>query len=149
LEFHVHTNACQLVIGAILAQNLIGKINQPIMYSSRLFNYVERNYITTKRMALVMVYALQKFKHYLLGNKFTFYVDHMTLMYLVNKPQVSGMLARWLLLFLEYDFKIVYKQGRSHLMVDALSRLSNQIKPIGIPNQTCDAHLFTLQLEWL
>ncbi len=68
-----------------------------------------------------MVYALHKFRHYMLGNMFTFYVDHMALMYLVNKPQISNRLVRWLLLFLEYDFKIVYKPGRSHLMVDALS----------------------------
>jgi hypothetical protein len=45
---------------------------------------------------LAMVYALQKFKHCLLSNKFTFYVDHMTLVYLVNKPQVYGKLTRWL-----------------------------------------------------
>jgi hypothetical protein len=47
-----------------------------------------------------MVYALQKFKHYMLGNRFTFYVDHMALMYLVNKPQVYSRLAKWLLLFM-------------------------------------------------
>ena len=47
-----------------------------------------------------MVYAVNKFRHYLLGNKFIFYVDHLTLQYLVNKPQVSGRLAWWLLLFL-------------------------------------------------
>jgi len=72
-----------------------------------------------------MVYALYKFRHYLLNNMFTFYVDHMALAYLVTKPQVSGKLTRWLLLFLEYDFKIVYKLGRSHLMANALSRLPN------------------------
>jgi hypothetical protein len=33
-----------------------------------------------------MVYALQKFRNYLLSNQFVFYVDHMALMYLVNKP---------------------------------------------------------------
>jgi hypothetical protein len=33
-----------------------------------------------------MVFALHKFKHYLLGNKFVFYVDHITLVYLVKKP---------------------------------------------------------------
>jgi hypothetical protein len=73
-----------------------------------------------------MVYALHKFKHYLLDNQFVFYVDHMALMYLVNKPQVSGIIVRWLLLFLKYDFKIVYKLGRSHLMAYVLSRLPNQ-----------------------
>jgi hypothetical protein len=95
------------------------------MYSSRLFNSIEKNYIIIDREALVMVYALHKFRHYLLGNKFTFYIDHMALMYLVNKPQVFGRLTKWLLLFLEYDFKIVYKPGKSHIMVDALNRLPN------------------------
>jgi len=47
-----------------------------------------------------MVYALHKFRHYMLGNRFTFYVDHMVLVYLVNKPQVSSRLAKWLLLFM-------------------------------------------------
>jgi hypothetical protein len=69
----------------------------------------------------------------------------MALVYLVNKPQVFGMLARWMLLFLEYDFKIVYKPGRFHLMADALNRLPNQIELIGVLDQTCDVHLFTLQ----
>jgi hypothetical protein len=41
---------------------------------------------------------------------------------------------------MECDFKIAYKLGRSHLMLDALSRLSNHIESIGIPN-----HMFTLQ----
>jgi hypothetical protein len=94
-------DASQLAIRAILAENPIGKIDQPIMYSSRLLNFVKRNYTKIERKVLAMVYALHKFRHYLLNNRFTFYVDHMALVYLVNKPQVSGRLARWLLLFLE------------------------------------------------
>jgi sugar phosphate permease len=41
-----------------------------------------------EKEALAMVYALHKFFHYVLGNKFIFYVDHMALLYLVRKPQV-------------------------------------------------------------
>jgi hypothetical protein len=41
-----------------------------------------------------MVYALHKFKHFLLGNKFVFYVDHMALEYLVNKPHLSIKIAK-------------------------------------------------------
>jgi hypothetical protein len=59
------------------------------------------------------------------------------------------MLARWLLLFMEYDFKIVHKLGRSHLMANALNRLPNHIEFVGELDQTCDAHLFVLQPEWL
>jgi len=46
-----------------------------------------------------MVYALLKFHHYLLRNKFIFYADHMALLYLVQKPQVSRKIIRWLLFF--------------------------------------------------
>jgi hypothetical protein len=114
------------------------------MYAFGLLNSVERNYITTKRETLAMVYALHKFKHSLLGNQFVFYVDHMALVYLLNKPQVYGRIARWLLLFLEYDFKIAYKFGISHLIVDALSRLPNQAKLIGVIDQTTNVHIFTV-----
>ncbi len=96
-----------------------------------------------------MVYALHKFKHYLLSNMFTLFVDHMALVHLINKPDVSDKLVKWFLLFLEYDFKIVYKPGRSHLMADALNKLPNHIKLVGTPNQTYDAHFFMLQPKWL
>jgi hypothetical protein len=65
-----------------------------------------------------MVYVLHKFRHVLLGNKFVFYVDHMALVYLVNKPHVLGRRARWLLLFLEHEFKVVYKLGKTHVVAD-------------------------------
>ncbi len=68
-----------------------------------------------------MVYVFHKFHHYLLGKTFVFYVDHMALLYLVRKLQVSGRITWWLLLFLEYDFSIIYKLRISHSMVDALS----------------------------
>jgi hypothetical protein len=45
--------------------------------------------------ALPMVFALHKFKHYLLGNKFVFYVDHMALIYLLNKPQALGKITAY------------------------------------------------------
>jgi len=96
------------------------------MYASMLLNSTKRNYITTLEKKLVMVYVLHKFKHYLLGKQFVFYVDHMALVYLVNKPQVFGVIAKRLLLFLEYDFKIVYKLSRSRLMANALNKLPNQ-----------------------
>jgi hypothetical protein len=56
------------------------------MYLSRLFNFTEKNYTTIDREVLAVVYALHKFRHYLLGNMFTFYVDHMALIYFIKKP---------------------------------------------------------------
>ncbi len=70
-----------------------------------------------------MAFALHKFRHYLLGDKFVFYVDHMALMYLMNKSQVLGHIIRWLLLILEYDFMVIYKSKRTHVVENVLSRI--------------------------
>jgi hypothetical protein len=79
-----------------------------------------------------MVFVLHKFRHYLLGNMFVFYVDRMALVYLVNKPQVSWKITNWLLLFLEYDSTVVYKLNKTHVVIDALSRLANIIEPTNV-----------------
>jgi hypothetical protein len=51
-----------------------------------------------------------------------------------HKPHVSGRIIKWLLLFLEYDFTVMHKPSRTHVVGDALSRLLNIIEPIGVPN---------------
>ena len=56
-----------------------------------------------------MVYALQKFRHYLLGKHFKMFTDHSAFKYLVNKPVLVGRICRWLLLFQEFDFEVTVK----------------------------------------
>jgi hypothetical protein len=64
------------------------------MYPFRLIKLAKWNYTITEMEALAMVYALHKFKHYLLGNPIIFYVDHMAFVCLVNKPEVFGKIVR-------------------------------------------------------
>jgi hypothetical protein len=73
----------------------------------------------------------------------------MALVYLVNKPQVLRRIARWLLLFLEYDFIVVYKPGIIHVVANALSRLPDSIEPMGVFNQTTYASFFYIGLKLL
>jgi len=96
-----------------------------------------------------MVYALHKFKHFLLGNKFVFYVDRMALVHLVNKPHVSKKTTIWLLVFLEYEFTVVYKLGRTHVITNVLSRLLDSLEPLGVLDETMDASLFLIEPIWM
>jgi hypothetical protein len=97
------------------------------------------NYATIEREGLAMVYALQKFGHYLLGGHFKMFTDHSSLKYLVNKPMFGGRICKWLLLFQEYDFEIVFKLGRMNKGPDHLSRLEHGEEPTSLDDTLPDA----------
>ena len=81
---------------------------RPVYYASRKLSKAERNYSTTEREALGMVYNITKYRQYLLGRKFSFHVDHSTLLYLVSKASLTGKIARWTLLLQEFEFDIFH-----------------------------------------
>jgi len=77
--FHVHVDASSITLGIILAQPGEGGIDHPIAFARRKLSSAERNYTTTEREGLAMVYSLHKFRHYLLGSHFKMFTDHSTL----------------------------------------------------------------------
>ena len=95
--FHVFADASDIVVGSALMQLSEPKWYRAMYYESRKLSTTERNYSTTEREALDMIYSIMKFRHYLLGRKFTFHVNHTALLYLVSKQSLSGKLARWTL----------------------------------------------------
>jgi hypothetical protein len=58
VEFHVHTYASLLVVGAMLFQNVTRKSDQLVVYIPNLMNKEKYNYNTTKKKSLVMVISL-------------------------------------------------------------------------------------------
>ncbi len=60
-----------------------------------------------------------------------------------------GRITRCLLSFLEYEFTIVYKPNRTHIVVDVLSKLPESSKPLGVPNQIVDTTLFFIEPIWM
>jgi hypothetical protein len=83
--FHVHVDALSNALGNFLAQPWEGNIDHSIYFSNRKLSDAENNYTTTEHGGLDMVYALEKFLHYLLGSAFKFFIDHSTLKYFLNK----------------------------------------------------------------
>jgi hypothetical protein len=93
-----------------------------------------------------MVYALQKFKHYLLGKHFKMFIDHSALKYLVNKPVLGGRIFRWLLLFQEFDFEVIVKPGKPNAGPNHLSRITNGQEPMNLEENFMVAQLFSVQI---
>nr|GFC61702.1 reverse transcriptase domain-containing protein [Tanacetum cinerariifolium] len=97
-------DASDYAVGAVLWQR-IEKHFRPIHYASKTMNQAEMNYTTTKKEMLVVVYAYEKFRSYLIMNKSIVYTDHSALKYLFAKKDAKARLIRWILLLQEFHFK--------------------------------------------
>ena len=115
-RFILATDASDYGAGAVLCQeqaDMDGKLRErPIAYYSKGFNTAERNYCTTKRELLAIVYAVKKFRPYIFGRPFIIRTDHCSLQHLLNFKEAEGILARWITQLQEFDFKINYRSGK-------------------------------------
>ena len=119
--FLVATDASSPAVGAVLSQLDENRREHPIYYASRSLNEAEKNYSTYEREGLAIVFALKKFRHYLLCEKFKLFMDHDALKYVINNRDTHGRIARWISIFSEYDFEVVYRSGPRSSNADCLS----------------------------
>ena len=122
LPFEIMCDASDYAVGAVLGQK-VDKASHVIHYASMTLNDAQRNYSTTEKEMLAVVYALDKFRQYLLGTKVIVYSDHAALRYLMTKKEAKPRLIRWVLLLSEFDIEIRDKKGAENLVADHLSRL--------------------------
>jgi hypothetical protein len=124
----------------------VGDLDHLIAFASIKLSDSEHNYNMKEREGLPMVYALQKFRHYLLGKHCKMFTDHSALKYLVNKPVLGEIICQWLLLFQEFDFEVIVKPVKLNVGPNHLSRVTNGEEPMNLEDNFLDAQLFSIQI---
>lgn len=117
-QFIVETDACGVGIGAVLMQD-----GHPLAYISRHLQGKQLHLSIYEKELLAVVYAVQKWRHYLLTNHFIIKTDQRSLKYLLEQRLNTPIQQQWLPKLLEFDYEIQYRQGKDNVAADALSRV--------------------------
>ncbi|CAN6566282.1 unnamed protein product [Malus baccata var. baccata] len=145
IPFELMCDASDYALGAVLGQR---KNKQPhvIYYASRTLNDAQLNYSTTEKELLAVVFALDKFRSYLIGTKVIVFTDHAALKYLFTKKEAKPRLIRRMLLLQEFDIEMKDKKGSDNVVADHLSRLVREEEDLPISETFPDEQLLSVQV---
>lgn len=119
--FTLQTDASSYGLGAVLTQSFDDG-EKVIAYLSRSLTRQEAKLTVTEKECLAVIWSVEKLRHYLEGVHFKVITDHHSLLWLHNLRDPQGRLARWALRLQPYDFELIHRKGKEHVVPDFLSR---------------------------
>lgn len=123
----VEVDASPTGVGCVLLQNQQG-VEKPVYFASKRLSSAEKNYSQIDKEGLALVFALKRFRYFLLGRHFVARTDHKPLIGLFGKGKpvpfnANSRIQRWALLLSQYDYDLEHKSGKDNVVAEALSRL--------------------------
>lgn len=137
--FTVQCDASDLGLGCVLTQTNDDNTDVPVAFASRTLSAQERNYSTTEKECLAVLFGIEKFRPYIEGSRFKVLTDHHSLLWLQNLKDPTGRLARWAVRIQQFDVEFEHRKGSMHVVPDALSRSPIEIFTLTFNNDVCNS----------
>src|SRR5258705_829374 len=143
--FCLECNASNFATGAVLLQQQEDGLFHLIGFMSKSFSDMERNYQIHDKEMLVIMHALEEWRHFLEGSdqKFEIHTDHKNLSYFQEAHKLNCRQARWSLYISRFDFVLTHKPGRQMGRPDALLRQADHLRGV---EDNADCTLLTLEV---
>ena len=135
LSFVVETDASGHGLGDVLLQ-----AEHPIAYYSKILGIRNRGKPIYEKELMTIVFAVEKWRHYLLDRHFVVRTNHWSLKFLLEQKEMGQTYQRWVSKLLGYTFAI-HKPGPTNKVADALSRQHS-------PEFTCSTLVVSCGLRW-
>ena len=120
--FILYNDASHFAMGAVLAQVQDGK-ERAVCYASKSLSKPQTKCSATRRKLLALVTFTRRFRHYLLGQKFTIVPDPSALQWLRTFKDPDGITARWLEKLAPFDYEVRHRPSKSIGHAYGLSRI--------------------------
>ena len=138
-EVIIECDSSDVGLGAVITQE-----GYPIAYASRALTQTERNYAQIEKECLAIVFASERFEHYILGKETVrVLTDHKPLVTIFKKPILTcpKRLQRMRLRLQKFSLNVEYQPGPKMYISDTLSRAS-------LPMSKIDSHLISYHTRY-
>lgn len=128
----------------VLIQEVDG-IEHPMYYLSCNLNDTKRKYSYVEKLALVVVQAVQRFRHYILLCKTTIISDCIPMTYILSHQLLRGKYSKWIVILQEFDLEFIKsKSNKSLVFAELLSDLLSSFNDSTSETSNMDESLFLI-----
>ena len=125
LEFFLETDASQYGVGAILYQETEeGK--RYVDFAAKAFNKAQQNYNAAKRELLAGLYAMNRWRPWLLFRKFTWGLDSKAVSFI--NTSTNQVVLDWINIFMDFDFETRFKRGILNVLPHQLLHMYDMLQ---------------------
>ena len=136
-DFYVNPSVGIDTLGAVLMQKDAKTLfMRPIYFSSRVMTVAEKGYAPTEQMVLALMFAVGKFRPYLLPRRFFVITVEDTFPYVLQHMDVSARISKWLVQLQEFDYTVMVESSTRACLADVLTHRCYEKKISSKPRES-------------